>query len=388
MTPQPPPIEDTEDDAEEVMDSAHEQGGQLEQSFKCGQCGAKLEFKPGTDAQICPYCDHENPIPKSEEDIKELDFEQYFNQVVNSEETQDRMTVKCDSCGSESTSDPNVTSTECPFCGTNIVSTAKSSKVIKPKSLLPFKIVRREAREAFQKWVKSRWFAPSSLKKMSRMDGRFNGMYVPYWTYDCDTTTYYTGQRGEHYWVTQHYTARVNGKSVRRTRRVRKTRWWPASGTVWNTFDDILVLASRSLPEKYARKLEPWDLPNLEPYADEYLSGFRAESYQVDLPEGFAEAETIMDSAIRVTIRRDIGGDEQRIHTVRTQHNNITFKHILLPVWINAYRYKKKVFRLLVNARTGEVQGERPWSFWKIFSAVVSVGAIVGAIAYAIYLNQ
>jgi len=176
----------------------------------------------------------------------------------------------------------------------------------------------------------------------------------------------------------------VNGKTQHRTRRVRKTRWYNVSGTVWESFNDVLVLASRSLPRKYTAKLEPWDLGNLEVYQDEYLSGFRAESYQVGLDEGFERAREIMDEQIRVLIRRDIGGDEQRISSVNTQHDNVTFKHVLLPIWISAYRYNKQVYRFLVNGRTGELQGERPWSWIKIALTVMAVLAAGTAVVFLI----
>jgi len=178
------------------------------------------------------------------------------------------------------------------------------------------------------------------------------------------------------------YTERdANGNTVTRTRQVRRTRWSYASGRVQNTFDDILVLASNSLPRKIAQRLAPWDLENFVPYRDEYLSGFVAESYQVDLSQGFETAREIMDGFIRQSICRDIGGDHQRIDSVNTQYENITFKHTLLPVWISAYRYRERVFRFLVNARTGEVQGERPYSVWKILLLVLAIVLIVGGFA-------
>jgi len=88
-----------------------------------------------------------------------------------------------------------------------------------------------------------------------------------------------------------------------------------------------------------------------------------------------------MDGEIRSTVRRDIGGDHQRVHSVRTQYSNVTFKHILLPIWLSAYRYRDKAYRFLINARTGEVQGERPWSWVKITAAVlVTIGIIAGIV--------
>ncbi len=356
-------------------------------TFKCGQCGAKMEFKPGALAQVCPYCDHENPIPQSEEDITELDFVTYLKQQSEQEASQEQLVVNCSTCAAEFSTEPNVVAKDCPFCGSPTVSTEHSQKHIKPKSLLPFDVTREKARESFKTWISGLWFAPDCLKKMAAQDGKLNGMYVPYWTYDSKTISYYRGERGEHYWETQHYTTRENGKTVHKTRRVRKTRWYSASGTVWSDFDDVLVLASDSLPRKYTLKLEPWDLENLVSYQDDYLSGFRAESYHVDLEQGFVQAQGIMDTHIRTLVRRDIGGDEQRIHSVKTQHNDVTFKHILLPIWISAYRYKEATYRFLVNARTGEVQGERPWSWVKITLLVLGIAAAVGTVAL-ILANQ
>ena len=182
----------------------------------------------------------------------------------------------------------------------------------------------------------------ADLRQYAQTEGRLAGVYIPFWTYDSDTTTSYVGERGDYYYTTESYVTVEQGRSVRRTRQVRHTRWSPASGTVWNNFDDILILASKSLPREYAGKLEPWDLDNLVPYTDEYLSGFRAESYQISLPEGFEEAKKAMAGAIQSSIRQDIGGDEQRIHSAETQYGSITFKHILLPVWLSAYRFREK----------------------------------------------
>ena len=184
------------------------------------------------------------------------------------------------------------------------------------------------------------------------------------------------------------YTATVNGRPVRKTRQERRIRWSSASGTVHDRFDDVLVLASDSLPKEMARELEPWDLPALVPYADEYLSGFGAESYQVDLRAGFDIAQGIMRRAIEMSVRRDIGGDEQRIASLSTRHSGVTYKHILLPVWVAAYRYRGKVFRFLVNARTGEVRGQRPYSASKIAAAVALALAAIGVIVLVLTLRR
>jgi DNA-directed RNA polymerase subunit RPC12/RpoP len=341
-----------------------------EKQFPCNRCGAQLDFAPGTSSLKCPYCGSENLITRSEERIEELDFGVYLARAAAEHETHEALRIKCEKCGAETTVPGTVAAGICPFCSANLVLTGKSSSLIKPRSLLPFSVTQKQAFENFRNWIRKLWFAPGDLKRYAQYEGRLAGVYVPFWTYDCEATTSYSGERGDYYWVTESYTAYENRKPVQRARKVRHTRWRAAAGTVQNSFDDILVLASKSLPRKYADRLEPWDLQSLVPYADEYLSGFRAESYQVDLAEGFKSAQEAMDPVIRQNIRRDIGGDEQRIHSLNSRYGKITFKHILLPVWMSAYRLRDKVYRILINARTGEVQGEQPYSVWKIAAAV------------------
>ena len=108
-----------------------------------------------------------------------------------------------------------------------------------------------------------------------------------------------------------------------------------------------------------------------------FLSGFRTESYSIDLEGGFERAKERMAAVIHDRICADIGGDEQRVLSCHTAYDRITFKHLLLPIWISAYRFSSKVYRFLVNARTGEVQGERPYSWVKI--ALAGIGAAVVA---------
>lgn len=369
----PPPLQ-PEDQVDLSRDDSLAMPSDLKSEFKCGQCGAKLTFAPGTLALKCHYCDHHNDIPQSEQAIEELDFHAYLQQTQKDQALQERLVVKCSSCGAESDSEVNVVSQNCAFCDSAIITSAQSVKQIKPRSLLPFKITQSQAKQSYQDWLKGLWFAPHALKQRARLDVAVQGIYVPHWTFDADTLSYYTGQRGVYYYVTVTRTRTSSeGKSETYTTRERRTRWYPVSGTVAEDFDDLLVNASRTLPEKYVRALEPWDLQNLKSYQDQYLSGFKTESYQVNLEQGFEVAKDLMNDAIQESVRRHIGGDEQRIFSLKTQHNQVTFKHILLPVWLSAYRYQKKVYRFMVNARTGEVQGERPWSWVKITLAVLGV---------------
>ncbi len=352
-------------------------------TIKCNNCGANLKFVPGAEHLKCDYCGTINDIQKSNEVIEEYDFHKF---LVNKEDykiTTTEQFIKCNSCGATLSFNAHETSGKCAYCTAPlIVESAQDEKIIKPESLLPFKLNKKEAVEALNKWIKKLFLAPNKLKKMVLDLEYFKGIYIPYWSYDSDTHTSYTGRRGEYYYVTESYTTTENGKTVTKTRQVRKTRWYPANGTVKAFYDDVLIPASKSISEEHAYKLEPWDLENLVPYSKEYLSGFVSEKYQVELEDGFTKAQDIMKEDIRKAIHRDIGGDTQQIISMHPVFDKVKFKHLLLPVYHSAFKFNDKVYQFLVNARTGEVQGQRPYSKVKIALLVLLGIIIIGAIIY------
>ena len=356
--------------------------------WPCTQCGAKLRYAPGQSSLTCDHCGHTQDIPSAPEAahsraFQELDLARGLRDDLPKGVMAEVRTSSCPSCGAQIEVTGATHATECPFCATPVVLDTGTHRLIKPQAVVPFKLSEAEARRAMIDWMGSLWFAPNTLLEYARKGRAMNGIYVPYWTFDADTASDYTGQRGEHYWESESYSVTVNGRSERRERQVRKTRWYSASGHVTRDFDDVLVIASNALPKALADQLEPWGLRDLAPYSPDYLAGFQAEGYTVSLADGQVEGRRKMSQVIHDDVCRDIGGDEQRVHSVNTNWSDETFKHVLLPVWMAAYKYNSKSYRFLVNGQTGEVQGERPWSIWKIGFAVLGAAA---AIAAAIYL--
>ena len=295
-------------------------------------------------------------------------------------EIEETRVLNCSNCGAQVEFDPATHAAECPFCATPVVTDTGTSRHIKPRGVLPFALDENQARQAMTDWLGRLWFAPNGLQDYARKGRRMEGIYVPYWTFDADTKSAYEGERGTVYYET--VTVVRDGKRVQQ--RVPKIRWRRVRGRVARFFDDVLVLASRSLPKRYTDALQPWDLSALTPYQPEFLAGFRAEAYTVALEEGHAEARAQMARVIERDVRFDIGGDRQRIHDIRTDVSDVTFKHILLPVWLAAYKYRGKSYRFVVNGQTGRVQGERPWSAIKIAVAVVLGLLLAGAAGFVL----
>ncbi len=354
--------------------------------FPCPQCGAVLAYLPGTDRIRCEHCGHEAAIEPRGGRIEEHDFRAALATVAADAPVVEARTITCEGCAASFTFDPDVHADACPYCGGAIVTDTGSSRLIKPESLVPFVLSEDQAKQRLQDWLKSLWFAPSGVKTYARGAGRLNGVYVPYWTFDADTRSSYVGQRGIAYQVPQTFTTKIKGKLVRRQHYVTKIRWTPVRGSVRRRFDDVLVLASRTQPQDLTESLTPWLQEALVPYQPEYLSSFRSEAYQVGLEPGFEAATHDMAQVIRTDVARDIGGDAQRIHDIQTRYGDISYKHILLPVWVAAYRYSGKAYQFVVNGQTGEVQGERPYSIIKI--AIAAIIGIAIAALFVLFLQQ
>jgi len=332
----------------------------------CRDCGADLAFKPGTNHLVCPYCGAENEIEVAAGTVDEQDFRATLARLAGEAETDEVFTATCANCAAQTTLPPNVTAAGCAFCGAPVDVSAHSTRRIRPQALAPFGVDERAARDAFGRWLAGLWFAPNAVKKIANGAGPLVGVYVPHWTFDASTTTDYTGRRGD--W----YETRRRGPDGREEVH-REIRWSHASGTVHVGFDDLVVPASTSLPAAYRPTAKREALAALVPYTDAYLAGFRAESYTVSLEDGYANAQEAMQGVIDQRIRQQIGGDQQEIRSKQTDYADVSFKHILLPLWLSAFEFRGKPFRFTVDARTGEVHGERPWSAVKIAMAVLAV---------------
>ena len=342
------------------------------QHHPCPNCGHEMEFSAQAGQLFCQHCQQafEQPTREITNVIVEKNYEQQLAELEEQAETTEQIITRCNNCGAEIVLPQNIVADRCRYCDSPIVASGKSQRQIRPTALLPFKISKKQADTSFQKWLNSRWFMPSAVYHEAKTKS-FHGVYLPYWTYDCETLSEYTGQRGEYYYVTVYYHVQVNGRSQRRSRSERRTRWYPAAGLVRNNFDDLLIAANDNFPDELQNALTPWHLAELTTYHPDFIRGFQEQSYSIPLSDGFETAKLQMRPEIEDTIRADIGGDTQRIQQTAIDYRKIRFKLILLPLWVNSFSFHNKTYQFLVNAQTGEVQGKRPWSIAKITTVIL-----------------
>jgi predicted RNA-binding Zn-ribbon protein involved in translation (DUF1610 family) len=353
-------------------------------TYPCSACGAQLVFDPASQKLKCPSCGSLQDIVEAfgketkEQDLAAAIAKLRANASADGVQLEGEKEVVCQSCGGHTTFTGTLTSTRCPYCATPIqrddVHDAPARLPV--DGVLPFGVDEKKAREVVEKWIDSRWFAPSEFKKY-KQTGSFASVYAAYFTYDAEAETEYQGRRGEEYTVTV-----GEGDNQRTETRV---RWYPAAGVVHDSFDDLCILANDGFERDKVVALEPWPTQTAVPFSPEYVAGHLSRTYDNDVEVCFDDARARMKPVIEDTIRRDIGGDRQEIHGTHTTFDSLTFKHLLLPIWLLTVVYAGKPFQVFINGVTGEVQGQRPWSKVKlgILIAAITVVVIVIAVLWA-----
>lgn len=343
---------------------------------KCPRCGGVMDFNPETGNLHCPYCDYEEEI-KNEEELPEKAQEMDFykaEHTANKDWGVETKTVLCKACGAESIYDALQTSAVCPFCGSNQVMDQNDTDTIAPGGVVPFSISDKEASELFKKWIKRKFFCPKLAKESAKPD-RFNGIYLPYWTFDTKTYSTYTGEYG-----IDHKRKDKDGNTHI------ETDWHRTSGRYEEFIDDELVLATKNQDMSMLRGIEPFDTEKNKSYKPEYIAGFVAERYSIGLETAWSTAVKSINNKLKNHVSDKIvkehRADRSRNVTLKTQYNDITYKYLLLPVWISNFKYNDKVYQFMVNGQTGRISGKTPVSIPKVVLTILAIVIIIAILYY------
>ncbi len=346
-------------------------------NFTCKSCGAPLRYSPKKHALLCEFCESTEQIEPDQIAIEEYDLQKAMQHLGDEPPKEITKEVTCSKCAARFKLTPYSVSANCPYCNTPAIT--DFVKEITPQSILPFEVTKEEAHQAFKRWIGSLWFAPSALQKIAKDESKLIGYYLPHWTFDAQTNTQYYGQRGTIYYVTVERVVMVNGQRQRIRQQEARIDWQPVNGEVMNAFDDITIGASKTISHTILDNLAPWDTTKLIPFDKRYLAGFESEEYTIGLDNGFEYAKLKMDQVIRQSIKRDIGGDRQRIERLQTRYHHTTYKNTLLPIWRAEFQWQGKRYNYAINAQTGKITGERPYSIVKISLLIGTILLLLGA---------
>jgi len=328
--------------------------------FQCPQCGGERHFHIGQQGLVCTQCGSVERIEQPPGSTPASELETPLHVMLSSRQAQadlgGTLTVTCERCGSTTTWSARHGAVECPFCGANMVlHLSRENLVILPQALVPFQVDEGQARAAVQEWWRKGWTRPPSLPKQAAIL-RLQGVYVPFWTFD-------------HLYRVQWTEDERDETGFRRS----------TPHEHLELYDDVLICGSYTIPARMARELEPFDTKKLVLYRPEYLAGWPAEVSQLSLADASLQARERM---VRETEAHfPIGA---KVSEVSAEY--MTYKHILLPVWVGEYRYRGRSYRIAVNGQTGKVAGESPRSLALLFDLAVAIGILIPFAALALVL--
>ncbi len=354
-----------------------------QEKFHCPSCGAEATWNPAKQALICGFCGTESPAqlnqkPGGDGEIVEHDLVAALRGMDDRRGWQvERVQVRCQSCQAISVFDPARVGQRCDFCGSSaLVPYEEVKDTFRPESLLAFKLSENQVRDAVRQWYGSRWFAPSALGTKAMTD-QLKGVYIPYWTFDAQTSANWAAESGYYYYETEYYT---DSNGHQQSREVQRIRWEPSFGHLDHFFDDELVCASKGVDRSLLTEVEDFPTNELVPYQAGFLAGWVVERYQIDLLAAAQKSRATMESKLQGLCAAQVPGDTHRGLVVNAEWSGQTFKHILTPVWLLTYDYYGSVYQVLVNGYTGAISGRYPKSWIKILLLVLGILFFIGIV--------
>jgi len=331
--------------------------------FKCPQCGGTLRFDPEIVDLKCESCGYvevveEVPIKDSEQ---VLDFNLPTRKGHGWAEAERRFT--CRQCGAITLLPKAQTSDQCPFCGSAaLVAAPEEVELLPPQGVIPMGLESLQVQQAVKAWLGRGFFAPDDLSLLAR-DSRLHPAYVPFWTFNATLNARWSG-----------YVSEGHG---------RNQRWVWRTGERIFFYTDHLQPGTRALPADLLTQIKAFDLAALVEYKPEYLAGWPAATYDISLAEAsLAAREVMIAEAKKELFYKAAGGAMVRdLEVTGSDFTGQTYKFVMLPLWVGAYAYQGKTFRVLVNGQTGKVVGDKPVDQVKVVLLIVTGVIAVGALA-------
>lgn len=307
--------------------------------YECPNCGGNLRYDIPSKMMACASCDSK--------------FDPYEVSDKNGAQEQEEYEVtvfRCPQCGGEIYSTDNTAAGFCTFCGSSAVLESRLQKEHRPKYIIPFGQTKEQCKKAYMKMMGKAVFAPKELKSEKHIN-EFRGIYMPYWIYDVqqgDPDIQLSGtteMRKGDYIITSHYNLDMNLEA---------------------DYNGIAYDASSSFSDNISGCLAPFDTKAMKEFTPAYLSGFYADSADVDTSlyvqeaEEFALGETEKFIEQYPNLRKysleERGRTlERKLHSKVDQVNGAMF-----PVWFMAYKNNDRVAYATVNGQTGKVVADLP----------------------------
>lgn len=343
------------------------QPAESDKTFLCPQCGGKMIFDSERKDLVCQFCGSIQPTTETPANGKQehaLDFVLLTHRGHRWAEAQHQLA--CERCGAVSLLAVGETVHQCPYCGSERLFVSEEKReLLDPQAIGLVQIDQSHAQRILQHWMGSGFFIPDDLRKLTRTSA-LRPAYYPFWSISGT--------------LELQWTCDVNLGSNK------APRWVPQNGYEFENFDEVLIPGIGFLQTKQLNDILPFLLDDVVEFKPEYLAGWTAMTYDQPLTTASLAARERVVRKVRQEIynRVEVAREKRNLRTGATNWSGMTYKLLLLPLWIGTYHYKGETYRILVNGQTGKISGEKPVDRLKVWMAL-AIG-VLGLVAVTLIL--
>ncbi len=328
--------------------------------YQCPNCGGGLRFDIASQKLVCDHCQTQ---------MAPYDFKESGGAE---EETEFEVTkFICPQCGAEIVSSDNTAAAFCSFCGASTILDSRISQEKRPDGIIPFQLTKDDCVKAYTKLMKHSIFAPKELKDEKCIDG-FRGIYMPYWVYH----------------VVQQGSLKLKGSKSHREGDYDITRYFSLTGELDASYDGITHDASTEFADDISESAAPYDVKKMQPFHPSYLSGFYADTEDVNPALYQREAVELATDLSTSTIEKC--PEYRSYNPTIPPRNGVNAlptrleptQYAMFPVWFMSYRKKDRVSYVTINGQTGKIAADIP-----IDEKRYGIGSLLLAIPIFLLLN-
>ena len=337
-------------------------------TYTCPKCGASTKFNVSAGGIACEHCGYSSQPDSLTVGTRAEEFEFTLDTLEREKGLgEDRRILNCEQCGAVLSVPAKSITITCPFCASNRVSLSESAlNELQPKHLIPFKVQPNEIRQYAKDWLGKGWFHPEELSQQAQMS-QFTGVYLPFWTFDSNINANWKAEVG---YEKQERYYDANSKSWKtRTKIV----WKWESGQIHLRIDDLLVKGSAKVSQTILERITPFDMHALKEYNPDFLAGWHAQQYDINLSKAWEKGKALMREAAKKNCYADIPTHHVRNFSMVADFADEAWRYILLPVYISAYKFEDEIFQIMINGQNGTIAGQKPVAWWKIWLAILGM---------------
>jgi len=330
--------------------------------YECPNCGGNLKFHIPSQQLFCAHCESRFDPYSVQKETDTVDGDCFETNVF-----------LCPQCGGEMISGENDATSFCSYCGSANILSGRISREKRPRFIIPFRKTKEDCKKAYEKKMRSAFFVPRELKDPKFIDG-FRGIYMPYWSYRMT-------QKGE---------VALRGETSRRRGDYIYTDRYALRGELDAEYEGYSYDASTTFYDNISESLAPFDIRERKEFTPSFLSGFYADTADVDAEVYREDAEALANSAtldrlVREPLFKKHGIQRPNSCSEQSRELNTVCQgtdSAMFPVWFMSYRNKDRVAYAAVNGQTGKVVADLPVDERKFYGA-----SLLLAIPIFIFLN-